>query len=811
MTMREPRRSGATRPNNLPARLTTFVGRERELAEAAALLQRTRLLTLSGAGGTGKTRLALELASAVLPSYRDGAFLVQLAPIFDPELVVLTTAQVLGVPDVLGRPPIDRLRDYLRDRRLLLILDNFEQVLEAGPQLVTLLGGCPALTLLVTSRVALRVSGEQELAVPPLGLPELAVQPPGGPELVVSLGRSPALRLFLDRARAVQANFDLTEQNAAAVAEICRRVDGLPLAIELAAARVRIFSPATMLSRLASGGREEATASDADERAPVRTQRSSLEFLTGGARDLPARQRTLRDTIAWSYELLEPDEQALFRRLAVFRGGCSLETALKDGATKAVGDPRWGLAEDEVVGGLESLVTTNLLRRLDASPEEPRLAMLETIREYALERLGEAGELQSMRDWHAGYFLELAEAGEPELRGPDERRWLDRLEREHDNLRAALECTLARTGGAERALRLVAALAWFWGERGYVAEGRRWLGRALAAPGRTGGRLRALQGAGWLAHIQRDSAAARAPLEESLELARVLGDRSAEAWSLHLLGRVAYFDGDAVTARSLGEACLALARELGDRWLIAWALHLLGLAAHISADYPAARSLYEQSQAIRRELGYWEGIGICQVLLAMVAYREGDHEAAMAASHESLRIMREVGSRWTVHNALVVSAAEAAMHGQEERAVRLAGAIAAYSETVDVTPIPLAEGILEEALRQARLALPAQLLEEAWLAGRALAFDDAVAEALAVEPGARQPETRPAHQSPAGLSRRELEVLRLIAAGRTTREVAEALVVSVPTVERHITHIYMKIGARGRAEATAFALKHGLD
>jgi predicted ATPase/class 3 adenylate cyclase/DNA-binding CsgD family transcriptional regulator len=806
-----------TRPNNLPAQLTNFIGREQELGALRVLLGRTRLLTLTGPGGSGKTRLALQVAAEEIDRFEDGVFFVGLAPIFDPDLVIPTMAQVLSVPDIPGRPPLECLKDHLRDRQVLLLLDNFEQVLGAAPRLTELLAACPRLTLLVTSRTALRVSGEQEFGVPPMELPDLA-QSSLWTDPVAAVGRCEAIQLFVERASAVKVDFRLDGENAEAVATICRRLDGLPLAIELAAARIRLLPPRAMLARLVgrAGMAPEAGAAgqgvSGQGAAPV-AQASPLQFLTGGVRDLPARQRTLRDTIAWSYDLLEPSERALFRRLAVFVGGCRLEAADAAAGAAEAGDRRWAPAPDEVYDGVESLLAKNLLRRIDAGGDEPRFTMLETIREYGLEQLAQTGELKALRRWHAGYYLALAEQAEPLLHGAEQLAWLDRLEAEHDNFRAALEWSLAEERGGTIALRLSGALAWFWEPRSYISEGRHWLARALGqASDRSAARMKALYGAGFLAHWQRDSATARALLEESLAIARELGDRWTVGWVLYLLGRVAYFGGDAATARALGEQCHAVAREVGDRWLIAFGPHLLGLAAHIEADYPTARRHYEESLALRREIGFEQGIGILNCLLGMVAFREGDYAGALTYYRESLLSFHALGARNTMTSVLAGLSSLAAAQRGWERAARLAGATATVSENVHVLPIPLAESVLAEAIDRARGALGEAGYQAAWAEGRGLSLDEAIDEGLAVEvrPAPESASMPGASGPPDGLSPRELAVLRLIAAGRTSKEIAEELVVSVPTVERHITHLYTKIDVRSRAEATAYAVKHDL-
>jgi len=687
------------RPHNLPIQPTPLIGREHDIRAVHNLLTRDdiRLVTVTGPGGAGKTRLSLQVAAEVIDRFMDGVFFVALAPITNPELVPVTIAQALDIRDVGGRPVLDILKDFLRKRQLLLLLDNFEQILLAAPVVSELLSASLELKILVTSRAPLELRGEHELPVPPLAFPN----PQRLPRLD-TLSQYGAVALFIERATAIRPDFTVTNDNAPAVAEICQRLDGLPLAIELAAARIRLLSPQTILARL-------------ERRLPL---------LTGGARDLPARQQTLRGTIAWSHDLLEPGEQQLFRRLAVFVGGFTLEAA----ETVCGSDGDLGI---DVLDGLESLVIKNLVRREDGAAGESRFGMLETICEYGLDQLTQAGELQELRRWHAGYFLDLAEQAVPRLRGAEQRAWQNRLEAEHDNLRAVLEWSLADPDEDDVALRLAGALAWFWTSGGHTTEGRRWLKQALARPaGTPAARLKAHYGAGWLAHVQRDPTDAQGQLEAALALAQALDDAWANAWALHLLGRVAYFGGDAATASALGERSLVAAHEARDDWLIAWALHLLGLAAHIAADYHTARVRYEEALAIRQRLGFQEGIGICQHLLAMIAYREGDHAAALALTRNSVFALREVRAYWTIHNSLAVFATLAAALRQPQRAVRLAGATAAFGESVNVLPIPLAEEMLVEALAAAHRELGDADYATAWVEGRAMTLEQAITYAL---------------------------------------------------------------------------------
>jgi predicted ATPase/class 3 adenylate cyclase len=443
--------------HNLPAQPTPLIGREREAAEARERLRRpeVRLLTLAGPGGTGKTRLALQVAVDVLEDFADGVFFVPLAPISDPTLVASTVAQTLGVQETGSRPLLERLKEFLQDKAVLLVLDNFEQVIAAVPVVTALHAACPRLKSLVTSREVLRLQGEHEFPVPPLAVPDLRHLPASE-----RLSQYAAAALFIQQASAVKPDFMVTNDNAPAVAEICVRLEGLPLAIELAAARSKLLSPQALLARLGS----------------------RLELLRGGARDLPARHQTLRGAIAWSYDLLSPDEQALFRRMAVFVGGCTLEAA--EAVCRAAGPP-----ELDVLEGMTSLVDKSLLRQEEEANREPRFQMLETIREYGLECLTTSGELESARRAHATDYLALAEEAEPELTGPQQGVWLHRLETEHDNLRAALQWSQARQD-AETGLRLGGALWRFWLVRGYLREGRERLGRLLALAGGPGSRGR---------------------------------------------------------------------------------------------------------------------------------------------------------------------------------------------------------------------------------------------------------------------------------------------------------------------------------
>lgn len=778
--------------HNLPVHLTTFVGREREMAEIMRLLRTSRLLTLTGAGGVGKTRLAVETASGLVEQYEDGVWLVELAPLSDPGLVPYEVASVLKVHEPHGRLLADTLASYLRPRQALLVLDNCEHVVSACAELAhALVQACPRLQILATSREPLAVPGEVDWRVPSLSMPDATP-----PTSVEQLAEYAAVRLFLDRATAAVSSFRLTDDNAASIAEICRRLDGIPLAIELAAVRVRVLSPAQIAARL----------------------NQLFDLLAGGSRLALPRHQTLRALVDWSYGLLGEAERRLFRRLSVFAGGWTIEAA------EAICG---GAGVDQVLDLTAHLVDKSLVVA-EESGAARRYRLLEPMRQYAAEVLRDSQEESLLRGRHRDWFVALAEQAEPEIRGPRQRIWLDRLEVEHDNLRLALEWSSSAADGPEALLRLGGALAWFWFIRGHSREGRNWVDRALAlAGGSLSARMRALAGAAWLVHQHRDLTAAERLAEASLAIARSLDDRWTIGWLLHVLGRVQYFRNDATAARALGEESLGVARECGDRWLIAWALHLIALSFHIEGNFAAARSYYEESLAIRRAIQNLDGIGTVLFLMGMAAAGQGDYEQARAEYVEGLAVTRDIDFRWVVAHCLAGFAALAAAQGQPQRAVRLASSALGISEVVGVLPIPLVQRELDRALELARPLLSEAEFGAAWAEGSQLSVEAAIAQALAVDlagasaraqadgagaPGQSGPAsgtggpTPPSH----GLSPREVEVLRLIAAGRTNGEIAAALVVSVPTVERHVTHIYAKIGARRRADATAFALRRGL-
>lgn len=618
----------------LPSPLTGLVGREQDIAEVVERLRGGRLLTLTGPGGVGKTRVAQAAAEALVDDFADGVVFVALASISDPSLILSTTARALGLPASGGLSPLAILTNALRKRTLLLVLDNLEQVLDAAGDIVDLVSACPGLKVLATSRAPLRVGGEREYPVSPLPVPDPAHLPP-----LAVLSAIPAVRLFCERGRDVRPDFDLVAENAAPVAAVCARLDGLPLALELAAARLKIFSPQALLNRL-------------DHR---------LSVLTGGRRDLPARQRTLRDTIAWSYDLLAPVEQVLFRRLAVFAGGCTHPAM--ESVCHAEGDP-----DVDLLDGVAALVDHSLLRREAGAEGEPRYWMLETLREFAREQLARSGELESIHQRHADFFLAQAEQADRSTGTGERPRWHDQLEVEHDNLRAALSWCAA-TGDAERGLRLGTALFWFWNLQGHAGEGRARLDDAVARAlslGEARGHpsvptrllARALSRAGGLAWHHGDLAAAAPRLEQALALARELGDQHTVAFASEYLGLTALHQGDHARARPRFEVAVGLFRETGDRWALADALSLLADASP-PVDGHVAEALYEESLALYRELDDpWAALPLAG--LGRLALHRGDYVAARALTSESLALRRADRSQWMLAAISLASLGEVA-------------------------------------------------------------------------------------------------------------------------------------------------------
>ena len=628
---------------HVPLPLTPLIGREHELQEACTLLRdpQVRLLTVTGTGGIGKTRLALQVAADVQQAFADGCYFVELAPLITPQHVALIIARTLGLRESRRQQPFERLQTFLREKQMLLVLDNFEQVLPAAPLLPELLAACPQLKLLVTSRAVLRVRGEYELLVPPLPVPDLHYLPT--PEAIAQYG---AVALFLQRAQAMQRNFRLTEENARAIAAICARLDGLPLAIELAAAHSKLLSLHVLLARL----------------------EKPLDVLTRGGPDRPVRQQTLRNTITWSYELLSPEEQRLFRRLAIFAGGCVLEAV--EAVCTAPGEVTFPVMEVAA-----SLVDKSLLQSAKQESQEGQLLMLETLREYALERLAVCGELERTRDAHAAYYLALAEQAEPVLFDRQHREWLERLERERANLRAALEWLIERRE-IEAALRLAGALRQFWFLRGYLSEGRSLLERALTASGE-GDRLvsarvraKAIYAAAWVSYWQFDHERGKLLAEESLGIYQQVGDRQGMASALRLLGTMENSLRDSAGDAFL-EQSLQLYREVGDRISIATVLLTLGAQAHYRGEFTRVQELCGESLTLSRVLDDSWNIAFNLLFLGWASSCQGAYAAARRLSEESVTLFRTQGNPGFTAQALTILAYTLAALGEETTAASL--------------------------------------------------------------------------------------------------------------------------------------------
>lgn len=623
---------------SLPVPLTPLIGRAQQLEQVQAWLKsdEIRLVTVSGPGGIGKTRFALEVAAQMRGQFSHGVCFVSLAALNDSALVAATIAQALGVHEDGSQTIEAQLRQFVASRQLLLVLDNFEQIMQASSLVSELLQAAPKLKILVTSREVLHIRGEHELALPTLDLPKLSKHLD-----VDEVAQHSAIELFVSRAQAIKSSFQLNRSNVAAVASICARLDGLPLALELVAARIKLLSPQSLAERLT-------------ERLPL---------LTGGARDLPERHQTLRNAIEWSYNLLSPAEQRLFGELSVFVGGCSLE-ALE---TVCQGDPH------QLLDLLGSLVNKSLVRQVELPEGDVRFFMLETIREYGWSHARMSNELEDLVSRYTNYYLTLAEEAEPQLTGPEQDFWFDRLESEHDNLRNALALQLDRQQHSQAA-RMAAALWRFWYVRNHLSEGRQWFGRILHGRDKeieAGVLARALIGNGVLAWMQSDYNTARNAFEASLPLLKQVNDQQGTANALNNLGGIASEQGDYSRASQLYEESLALRRQLGDQRGIANALNNLAIVAIEQGDYSQARQLHQESLALRRQLGDQWGIAHSLNNLAMVAIEQGDYLAAQQLQEEALQLARELGDQRGVATSLS-NLGEISLHlGELERAATL--------------------------------------------------------------------------------------------------------------------------------------------
>jgi predicted ATPase/DNA-binding CsgD family transcriptional regulator/transcriptional regulator with XRE-family HTH domain len=853
--------------HNLPIQITPLIGREQELKDACALLLRpeTRLLTLTGAGGVGKTSLGLQIATNLLDIFVDGVYFVSLASISEVDLVLYTIAQTLGFGEAGKQSPLELLKDNLRGKELLILIDNFEQVAAAAPLLEELIATCPKLKLLVTSRTVLHSRNEQEFPVPPLALPNLKNLPG-----VEELSRFAAVSLFIQRSQVAKPDFRMNNSNAHAIAAICVHLDGLPLAIELAAAWIKLLPPQTLLARL--GPRSE--------------------ILTNRGRNVPIRQQTLRNTLIWSYNLLDAQEQWLFRILSIFVSGCTLEAIevicnSLDSTTK------------NILGTTISLIDKNLLQQIEQVKGVPRLMMMATIREYGLECLASHGQVEVTRRAHALYYLKLVEEIEPKLVGVEQQSWFEVLEREYENLQAALHWSVER-GELEIALRLGGALWRFWLVRGYVSEELLWLEQAIQGikEVKASVRAKALISAGALAYhrgdivramsfcreslalfqdlgeIQgvayslhrlgliasqsSDYSAAQSLEEEALQLFKEVGDKAGIAYSLTDLAYVAMDQGEFVRARSLAEEGLALFRSLGDKRGIVYSLLRLGRVYYFSQeDQVRAYALAEEAQKIAKEISYKWGVASSLGLLGQLTLNQGDISRARSLLEDALVIRRELGDRWGIawglyslgwveFNQSNYSAAKAlfeecfmvlrelndmelmasvlealggvvSSQGDPTWAAQLWGAAESLRETINAPITPVNRETYERFVAAARAKLSKKDFSEAWAVGRTMAPGQAIiahgqTKALnsILSAPILSPTTVPSSTFPAGLTAREVEVLRWVASGLTDGQVAEKLTVSPRTVSTHLRSIYNKLGVNSRSGATRFAVEQHL-
>lgn len=765
-----------------PSSLTTLIGREREIAAVGDLVREpeTRLLTLTGPGGVGKTRLAVGVAEENIDAFPDGIWFVNVAPIADPGLVAPTIAQVLGLRVASSGRPTDRLISYLAPKRSLVVLDNIEQVIEVAPLVTELLQACPRLTILATSRVRLRLSGEREYIVPPL---EFAA--PVGGNFVKELGQTEAVRLFVERAKAVQPAFTLTAENAEIVATICRRLDGLPLAIELAAARAKVLSPAALLARL-------------EQRLPL---------LTGGSRDLPARQQTMRATIAWSYDLLTAHEQALFRQLAVFVGGFDLIAAE---AVAGASDSNVELLDD-----IASLVDKSLLLVQPGVGDESRFTMLETVREFGMEQLKRSGDERATSARHAAFFLNFVERFWPGwFGGTGVAARFDQLEVERDNLRAALSWA-DQQGEIDMAARTTHALRVFWVMRGPASEGSAWLNSVLTHAVDLPPDLRVdlLCDAGYLAFLQGDLTAAIEFEQQALAEAQVAERPVLCASAKYFLGVTLLAQNRDRDAERLFEESLCEFRPRNDQVWQTVLLEHLGIIVWRRGDARGAESLFSESLEFARAKQLDWAVARILGHLGFAITDLGDYERAEELYHDSLRRLWQLQDQRAFAGILAGLAAFLALRGDLVRAARLCGTISALLDTLGVTLEPAGMTALQRATETARIRLQDAAFQAALAAGRTMTLEQAYHDATAKSPGAVadiEEDSSGDAAIPLGLTRREQEVLRLLAEGRSDPEIAAALFVSRRTAATHVANIFRKLDVTSRAAAAVYAVRHDL-
>jgi non-specific serine/threonine protein kinase len=777
--------------SRLPAPATRLIGRERDIAMVRDCLQAdgARLVTLTGPGGTGKTRLAIEVATQVTEAFPDGVVFVDLAPLSHPDQVVPAVARALGLRDLGERPVREGIYEWLRSRRALLLLDNFEHLLPAAAELADILTHFPQVRALVTSREALRLRWERLISVPPLDLPA-----GGGEYSIEQIARSPAVRLFTERARDRNPAFQLTTENAPDVADVCARLDGLPLAIELAAARARLLTPhelARWLSR-------------------------RLFLLDEGARDAPSRQRTLRDAIGWSHDLLSIEEQVLFRRLAVFVGGFTVAAAEvvtgRPGQLDAVPSGQTSSPDLSIFDLLQALMDKSLLKS-DADAREMRFRLLETVREFGLERLEVSGEASALRARHSAYCLALVRQINND---PNEVARSDRLEREHDNVRAALRWAL-EGGDLRVALRLAAALRRFWWRRGYLGEGRRWLTELLAraepdsAVRNTPEWATALGTAGYLAWAQGDYAAAIACHREAIECWVGLGEPRGLAAAQGFLGTTLCWQGELTAARPLLEQSLAGWRKLGHAVGTGNALFELGLIALVERRFANTADLWSQALSLHQEAHSLSDASYDLTMLGFVAVEQGDLVTARRRLAEARDLMVQLDDHWGSLFLLEITATLAAAEGDAARALRLVGVVSALRDRTGVPLPPAQRACFEPWFEVARKALPVGEADAATRNGRGLVAGQAISPeqlrnllADDAKPGSGD------KQRPGVLSRREREIAVLVARGLTNRAIAEQLVIAERTADTHVSNILGKLGLETRAQIAAWAVEHRL-